>query len=93
MKRVSAARSSRELLPDGVPIRWRRLRQHVQRYLEREGVPVLQAERFSHEIIVLCAQEAEAASVDGMGERALDEAQTILEGWQASRRAALLDAA
>jgi hypothetical protein len=93
MKRIAAVRSSLELQPEDAPVRWHRLRQRVQRYLEREGVPVLQAERFSHEIIVLCAQEAEAASVDGMGERALDEAQTILEGWQASRRAALLDAA
>jgi hypothetical protein len=93
MKRVAAVRSSLEMQPEDARVRWRRLKQRVQRYLEREGVPVMQAERFSHEIIVMCAQEAEAASVDAMGERALDEAQTILEGWQASRRAALLDAA
>lgn len=78
---------------DEAVVSWSCLRERVQRYLEGQGVPVPQAERFSHDIVVLCASEAEPVSPERLSERAISEAETLLLGWRAARRAALLDAA
>lgn len=78
---------------DGDAVSWSSLRARVQRYLERQGVPAMQAERFSHEIVVMCASEAERMGPHRLMERAMSEADTVLVGWQAARREALLAAA
>jgi hypothetical protein len=77
----------------GDVVSWSCLRERVQRYLEDQGVPAPQAERFSHAIVVLCANEGEPGSVDHLSQRAINEAETLLIGWRAARRDALLDAA
>lgn len=76
-------------LPEADGVRWRSLKEHVQHYLEREGIPLAQAERYSHEIVVLCAHDLEASG--DPSERALGEAETVLRGWQAARRETLLE--
>jgi hypothetical protein len=76
---------------DPAPPGWGHLRERVRRYLEREGVPPAQAERFSHVIVVLCADDAEVPGRDGMDERVRREAETMLEDWHAARRATLLE--
>jgi hypothetical protein len=65
---------------------WRALKERVQSYLELQGVPQPRAERHSHEIVVMCAQEAESWSGERLDQRALSEAQTILAGWRSARR-------
>ncbi|MEK0082516.1 hypothetical protein [Benzoatithermus flavus] len=86
-----AAGPGNDRAPETEGIRWRSLKEHVQRYLEREGVPLAQAERYSHEIVVLCAHDLEASDRDALDERALSEAETMLRGWQAARRETLLE--
>jgi hypothetical protein len=77
--------------PEAEGVRWRSLKEHVQHYLEREGIPLAQAERYSHEIVVLCAHDLEAADGADLNARALDEAETMLESWHAARRESLLE--
>jgi LDH2 family malate/lactate/ureidoglycolate dehydrogenase len=72
---------------------WSSLKRRVAAYLEGEGVPTDQADRFSQEIIALCADEADSIGADRIEQRVQNEAQTLLEGWQAARRASLLAAA
>jgi hypothetical protein len=91
MKNDAFATGPIERQPEAEGIRWRSLKEHVQRYLEREGIPHPQAERYSHEIVVLCAHDLETASHDDVDGRALSEAETMLKGWHAARREALLD--
>ena len=67
---------------------WPALKQGVGEYLELQGVPSAQAERFSQQIIAQCADDAESIGFDHMGQRVLSEAQTLLEGWHAARRPA-----
>lgn len=85
-----AAGPGNSRLPETGGVRWRSLKEHVQRYLEREGVPLAQAERYSHEIVALCARDLKASDRDDLDERALSEAETMLRGWQAARRETLL---
>jgi hypothetical protein len=72
---------------------WRALKERVQNYLELQGLPLPQAERYSHEIVVLCAHEADGTGPAQMDQRALSEAQNILESWHAARRGGLFEAA
>lgn len=74
-------------------IDWAELRAEVQHYLERQGMPPSRAEQCSHEIVVLCASEVDGPGRARLAERAMNEAQTMLVGWQAARRSALLAAA
>ena len=67
---------------------WPALKQGVGEYLELQGVPTAQAERFSQQIIAQCADNAESIGFDHMDQRVQSEAQTLLEGWQAARRTA-----
>ena len=67
---------------------WPALKQGVGEYLELQGVPSAQAERFSQQIIAQCADNAESIGFDHMDQCVLSEAQTLLEGWQAARRLA-----
>jgi hypothetical protein len=62
------------------------LKERLQAYLERQGVPALQAERFSHTIVVSCAQEIEELGVQNVERYAAREAETMLEGWIAAHR-------
>jgi hypothetical protein len=72
---------------------WRALKERVQNYLELQGLPLPQAERYSHEIVVLCAHEADGSGPAQMEKRALGEAQDILESWQSTKRGGLPEAA
>ena len=72
---------------------WRALKERVQSYLEAQGVPLPQAERYSHEIVVLCAHEADGSGPAQMDQRALGEAQNIIESWHFARRGGLFEAA
>lgn len=72
---------------------WSALRGGVQLYLEQQGVPPARAERFSHEIVVLCASEGDGADWDGLYSRAMSEAETCLLGWRAAGRPGLRKAA
>jgi hypothetical protein len=74
-------------------VTWSSMRHRVQRYLESQGMPALQAERFSHEIVVTCARDVDGADSERMGQRVIDEADTVLVGWQAARRLSLPTAA
>jgi hypothetical protein len=53
----------------------------------------LQAERFSHEVIVRCAGELESGDGGRVQERAMAEAETMLVGWRSARRTPLAAAA
>lgn len=72
---------------------WSALRSGVQLYLEQQGMPSARAERFSHEIVVLCASEGDGADWDGLHSRAMSEAETCLLGWRAAEQRKLLEAA
>jgi hypothetical protein len=72
---------------------WRALKERVQNHLELQGMPLPQAERYSHDIVVLCAHEADGSGPAQMDQRALSEAQNILESWHAARRVGLSQAA
>jgi hypothetical protein len=72
---------------------WRALKERVQNHLERHGMPLPQAERYSHEIVVLCAQEADGSGRGQIDQRALGEAQNILESWNSAKRGGLPEAA
>jgi hypothetical protein len=73
-------------LRDDAPFAWQSLEQRVQDHLLAEGIPAAQASRLSHKIIVICANDADSIDRDGLDERAFDEARTLVETWQASRR-------
>jgi hypothetical protein len=72
---------------------WRALKERVQNYLEFQGLPLPQAERYSHEIVVLCAHETDGCGPAQMDQRALSEAQNIVESWHSARRGGLPEAA
>ena len=93
MRTNDHAGSPREPTYSAAGFGWPGLKAGVADYLEQQGVPPAEAERFSSEIIAQCADQAEAIGVDGMDERVQSEAQTLLEGWHATRRATLLGAA
>lgn len=72
---------------------WGSLRETVESYLFSGGLPIAHAVRASHEIVVSCAKEADVGSRSGRVAWALAEAETVLEGWRASRRGATPTAA
>ena len=57
-----------------------------------EGMTDTAATRLSREIIAICAADADRLDPEDMNERAFDEARTVLQTWQASRREQLLEA-
>ena len=57
-----------------------------------EGMTDTAATRLSREIIAICAADADRLDPEGMDERAFDEARTVLQTWQATRREQLLEA-
>ena len=69
---------------------WSSLKRQVAAYLQQQGVPTAQADRYSQDIIALCADEADSVGAECIEQRVQSEAQTLLEGWQAARRASLL---
>lgn len=74
-------------------VTWSGLREEVRRHLERQGLPALQAEHCSHEVIVRCAAELEGAHPARLPERVMAEAETMLIGWRARRGTRVLAAA
>ena len=80
-------------LPHAAPsFAWQSLEQRIQGHLLEEGMTSAGAERLSREIIAICAADADSLDPEGMDERAFDEARTLLQTWQATRREQLLDA-
>lgn len=71
---------------------WRSLEQRIHDHLVDEGMSNAGAARLSREIIAICAADAETLDPERMDERALDEACTLLQTWQAMRREQLLEA-
>ena len=71
---------------------WRSLEQRIHDHLMDEGMSKTGAARLSREIIAICAADAETLDPERMDERALDEACTLLQTWQAMRREQLLEA-
>lgn len=74
-------------------VNWSGLREEVRRHLERQGLPALQAEHCSHEVIVRCAAELEGAHPARLPERVMAEAETMLIGWRARHGSQVLAAA
>jgi hypothetical protein len=67
------------------PFVWQYLESRVRDYLFDEGLPAGEAGRLAREIIAMCANEAETMPREAVGERAFNEAQTLLQSWRAAR--------
>lgn len=78
---------------DENPLPWQSLRGRVHAHLVDEGMSAAQADRISREIIAICAANADSLDPETMNERAFDEARTLLQTWEATRREQLLGAA
>ena len=65
---------------------WQQLEIRIGDYLEREGVPSGEAARLSRAAICIHAESADSIDDGQLHELVMDEAQTLLETWQAVRR-------
>jgi hypothetical protein len=65
---------------------WQQLETRIGDYLEREGAPSSVAARLSHAAIRIHAESADSIDHGQLSDRIMDEAQTLLETWQAGRR-------
>lgn len=64
------------------PVAWSTLRGWVQRYLEQRGMPAMQAESLSHQVVVACASEAETIDPQCLIQKLTEETDTLLMGWR-----------
>jgi hypothetical protein len=71
--------------PADAAFAWEMVEQRVAEYLRGEGVPAAVARRLSHAVIRMCADEADSVARGSRQDRALEEARTLLETWQANR--------
>jgi hypothetical protein len=72
------------------PFGWEELEDRIGDYLYRKGVSAPEAGRMAHAVIRMCAEAADSIDRDQLTHSAMDEAQTLLQTWQAGRREQLL---
>ncbi len=77
---------------DDEPLSWQELAERIGAYLQSEGVPTAQARHLSQAVIRMCADAADSLERHRLHDDAMDEARTLLETWQASRREQILSA-